>query len=167
MDFFKRKHKAVALDTQSLKPLRWILPHRLAVGPIPDKTIETQLLQSGIKAILTLCDETEGTLPTNISDRFQWQRFVLPDSHYKEKMKSSELHKALKGLHATLSQNLPTYVHCLAGMERSPTVCVGYLCLYEKMPLWEALNWVKQCNPRTSITNDQLQVIQQVIQEQT
>ena len=167
MDFFKRKPKAVSLDTQAPKPLRWILPHRLAVGPIPDETIETHLTQSGIKAILTLCDETEGTLPSKISDRFQWQRFVLPDSHYEVKMKSSELHKALQYLRATLSQDLPTYVHCLAGMERSPTVCVSYLCLYEKMPLWEALNWVKQCNPRTSITPEQLQVIQQLIQEQT
>ena len=167
MDFFKRKPKAVFLGTQSLKPLRWILPNRLAVGPIPDETIAIHLAQSGVKAILTLCDETEGQLPAHISNRFQWKRYVLPDGHYKVKMKSFELHEALECLHLTLSQNLPTYVHCLAGMERSPTVCVSYLCIHEKMPLWEALNWVKQCNPRTSITNEQLQVIQQVIQQQT
>ena len=82
-------------------------------------------------------------------------------------MKPSELHEAIKCLHATLSQNLPTYVHCLAGMERSPTVCVRIPCIYENMPLGEALNWVKQCNPRTNITHEQLQVIQQVIQQQT
>lgn len=167
MDFFKRKSKAVSLDTPLSKPLRWILPHRLAVGPIPDETIELQLIQSGIKAILTLCDETEGALPAHISSRFQWQRCVLPDSHYEAKMTSSELYEAIECLRVTLSQNRPTYVHCLAGMERSPTVCVSYLCVHEKMPLWEALNWVKQCNPRTSITHEQLQVIQQVIQYQT
>lgn len=95
MDFFKRKPKAVSLDTESPKPLRWILPHRLAVGPIPDKTMENDLAQSGIKAILTLCDETEGQLPAHISDRFQWQRFVLPDSHYEAKMKPCELYEAI------------------------------------------------------------------------
>jgi protein-tyrosine phosphatase len=114
---------------------------------------------------LTLCGETEGTLPPQIHDRFHWQRFVLPDSHYEEAMDPAALHQAVEHLHDTIRQNQPTYVHCLAGMERSPTVCVTYLCLYEKMPLWEALNWVKQCNPRTGITNDQLKVIQTLIQQ--
>ena len=82
MDFFKRRPKAISLDAQLPKPLHWILSHRLAVGPIPNETIETHLAQSGIKVILTLCDETEGVLPMHISDRFHWNRCVLPDSHY-------------------------------------------------------------------------------------
>jgi protein-tyrosine phosphatase len=167
MDFFRRKPKAESAETEQVspKPLRWILPKRLAVGPLPDATIETQLSQSGIQAILTLCAESEGKLPLNIADRFQWQRCVLPDSHYEEAMEPDQLRQVVSHLHDTIGQGQPTYVHCLAGMERSPTVCVTYLCLYEKMPLWEALNWVKQCNPRTSITSEQLQVIQKVIQQ--
>jgi protein-tyrosine phosphatase len=166
MDFFKRKPKATVAEVvpSCPKPLRWILPHRLAVGPIPNEAIEAQLAQSGIQAILTLCAETEGTLPTNIADRFQWRRCVLPDSHYQEAMEPDQLRQVVSHLHDTIAQGHPTYVHCLAGMERSPTVCVTYLCLYEKMPLWEALNWVKQCNPRTSITSEQLQVIQKATQ---
>ncbi len=123
--------------------LQWIIQNRLAVGPIP--TIETadSLKTFGIRSVLTLCGEEEGKLASQVPIDFRWQRFVLPDSHYAEKMTVEKLKVAIDLAYDFIKTDAPLYVHCLAGMERSPTVCVGYLCLYEKMQVWEALNLVK------------------------
>ena len=168
MEFFgfgrRRDDRSPPQEEMTIKPLRWILPQQLAVGPIPNDAIQTQLLQSGIQAVLTLCGEQEGNLPIGFAERFQWRRLMLPDSHYDEAMQPIALQEAVDYLAETIAAQKPTYVHCLAGMERSPTVCVTYLCLHQKMPVWEALKWVKDCNPRTSITSEQLQVIQKVLQ---
>jgi atypical dual specificity phosphatase len=153
--------QSTSIKTES-KPrsIRWILPDRLAVGPIPDAEIHQQLLGSGIKAVLSLCAETEGELYSEVPNTFQWQRLVLPDSHYQEKMQPEQIAAAVAALRKNLSQGMPSYVHCLAGMERSPSICIAYLCRHENMPLWEAVQWVKQNNPRTSITSNQMQVLQ-------
>jgi atypical dual specificity phosphatase len=153
--------QSLQVKTES-KPrsIRWILPERLAVGPIPDAQIHQQLCDSGIKAVLSLCAETEGELYSEVPKVFQWQRLVLPDSHYQEKMQPEQIAAAVAALKNNLSQGLPSYVHCLAGMERSPSICIAYLCRHENMPLWEAVQWVKQNNPRTSITSSQMQILQ-------
>ena len=143
--------------------LHWIIQNRLAVGPIP--TLETidSLQKSGIRSVLTLCGETEGPLASQVATDFHWQRLLLPDSHYSEKMTAEKLSAAIDLAHTMIQSAAPLYVHCLAGVERSPTVCVGYLCMYEKMQLWEALNLVKTNNPRTNITPDQIQVLKGLV----
>jgi atypical dual specificity phosphatase len=142
------------------RSIRWILPDRLAVGPIPDAQIHQQLADAGIKAVLTLCAETEGDLYSEVPTTFNWQRLVLPDSHYEEKMRPDQIAAAVEVIYQNLTQGQPTYVHCLAGMERSPSICIAYLCRHENMPLWEAVQWVKQKNARTSITSHQMQILQ-------
>lgn len=145
---------------------RWIIERQLAVGPIPDATLAQQLQAAGFRSVLTLCDTSEGTLDPTIPTTFHWQRVVLPDSHYEEALTAPQLRTAVDRLHHAVSNHAPAYVHCLAGMERSPTVCVAYLCLHQNMEVWEALNWVKQHNSRTSIQPDQLQAIQACVQAQ-
>jgi atypical dual specificity phosphatase len=66
---------------------------------------------------------------------------------------------------AIATSNAPIYVHCLAGMERSPSVCVSYLCVHQGMEVWEALNWVKQRNSRTSLSTNQVQAIQALMKQ--
>jgi atypical dual specificity phosphatase len=146
-------------------PFRWIIDRQLAVGPIPDQALHDQLLQAGFKSILTLCDETEGTLYPEVPNNFNWQRLVLPDSHYEESMLPDHLAKAVDIVHAAITTAAPIYVHCLAGMERSPSVCVSYLCVHQGMEVWEALNWVKQRNSRTSLSPSQVQAIQALVKQ--
>ncbi len=150
------------LQTRSIS-LHWIIQNRLAVGPIPTLETAESLKAFGIRSILTLCGEEEGKLAPQVPTDFQWQRFLLPDSHYAEKMTAEKLKAAIDLARDFIKTDAPLYVHCLAGMERSPTVCVGYLCLYEKMQVWEALNLVKSNNPRTNITPDQIQVLQSLL----
>jgi atypical dual specificity phosphatase len=152
-----------AQTTQS-SPLRWIIDRRLAVGPLPTAQNSDFLVQAEIRSVLTFCATTEGTLDPKIPEDYQWQRLVLPDSHYSEKMQPQDLGEVIDQLRQFITTDPPVYVHCLAGMERSPTVCIGYLCLYEGMELSEALNFVKQRNPRTNINPEQVQVLQALIQ---
>jgi atypical dual specificity phosphatase len=145
-----------------IRPVRWIIPRQLAVGPLPMSENYPQFKESGIQSILSLCAETEGVLPPEILSDLRCRRLVLPDSHYAETMQPAQLGEAVQELKALITQNPAVYVHCLAGVERSPTVCIAYLCCEEKMPLWEALNWVKQVNPRTSPIPSQLQAVREL-----
>jgi len=141
--------------------LSWILKGELAVGPIPvDETRQSLLLESGIRSILTLCSEAEGTPPRRLLAQVCWSRIPLQDSHSKEPIAIADLAQAVSQAHEYIQASAPLYVHCVAGMERSPSVCVGYLYKYKGMPLWESLNWVKQANPRSNILNSQLEAIQ-------
>lgn len=165
MQFFKkfsRSQSPVDSDKPATK-YRWILTNQLAVGPIPDSVIHQQLKQGGFKAVLSLCAETEGEIYHEVSQDFRWNRLVLPDSHYEEQIQVEQLAQAVEIVHSAISQNMPIYVHCLAGMERSPTVCTAYLCIHKRMEVWEALNWVKQSNNRTSLNSSQVQVLQALV----
>jgi protein-tyrosine phosphatase len=145
-------------------PLYWIIPSKLAVGPLPTEETQTALLDAGIQSVLTLCAETEGTPPEALRQAVQWNRWMLPDSHYDYPLTVELLKPALEIVRQSILDEKPTYVHCLAGMERSPTVCIAYLCQYEGMQPWEALNWVKQSNPRTSLTSTQVKIVQALMQ---
>jgi len=70
-----------------------------------------------------------------------------------------DLATAIDLLCETLQTRGPVYVHCLAGIERSPTVCLAYLCRYQNLQVWEALNWLKSIHARTGITSEQLRVV--------
>jgi atypical dual specificity phosphatase len=152
-------------DSSAKSTFRWIIDRQLAVGPIPDAALHDQLLNAGFKSILTLCDETEGNLYSEVPKNFNWQRLVLPDSHYEESLIPDHLAKAVGIVHQAITEAAPIYVHCLAGMERSPSVCVSYLCLHQGMEVWEALNWVKQRNARTSLSPSQVQAIQTLVKQ--
>ena len=151
-------------DGKSASPkINWIVRRELAVGPIPlDKERQSLLLESGICSMLTLCSEAEGTPPETLSTRLNWSRIPLQDSHSDTSIVIADLARAVDQVHEYIQSSAPLYVHCVAGMERSPSVCVGYLYKYKKIELWEALNWVKQANPRTNILDSQLKAIQQL-----
>ncbi|WP_346289822.1 dual specificity protein phosphatase [Sphaerothrix gracilis] len=140
---------------------RWILPHRLAVGPFPNEPDLLNLQQAKIQAILTLCPLAEGQLPDSAIAHFHCRRYPLPDSHSPRLLTPDQISAAVSQLHQLLQQDLPTYIHCLAGMERSPLICIAYLCRYQQLPVWEALNHVKAANRRTRLTSQQLKTLQQ------
>lgn len=141
--------------------LRWVIPGTLALGPLPHPGDDEQLARAGIKAIVSLCSEAEGTLPAEMTAQFLCLRSFLPDSHYDAPLTVSSLAQTVQLVRQNVESQLPVYVHCLAAVERSPTVCIAYLCRYHNLELWEALNALKQVNPRTSPTEAQLQVVRE------
>jgi atypical dual specificity phosphatase len=144
----------------SLLHSHWLIPNELSVNGLPTSASYPILWQLGIRAILTLCADQEGAMPDFLPTYpFAWQRFVLPDSRYPEKLQPEDLGTAVEIVRTWTMQTLPVHIHCRAGIERSPLVAVTYLCAYHRLEIWEALNLVKQKHPRTAIRPEQLQVL--------
>lgn len=143
--------------------LAWIVPGQIAVGgfPLPQK-IPT-LLNQGIRVILSLCTEEEGRLTPALQQQFRCVRVALPDSRHSQALEIQDLEAAVDLLHWTVQRRLPVYVHCWAGMERSPLVCIAYLCRHGGWDLWDALNWVKHIHPPAQPTSTQIQVLRRYL----
>lgn len=137
----------------------WVLPNKLKVGSFPEVPDLDCLKQEGIQAILTLCDPKEAQLNPAFSQNFHCLQYSLPDSRQSKPLSVEDLATAIDLLCETLQTRGPVYVHCLAGIERSPTVCLAYLCRYQNLQVWEALNWLKSIHARTCITSEQLRVV--------
>ena len=52
-------------------------------------------------------------------------------------------------IHEHLMKEEKVYVHCKGGFSRSPSVVIAYLIEYKKFTLEEALQFVKNRNPKT------------------
>jgi len=145
--------------------LSWIIPGKLAVGGLPQPGDGAILARERIKVVLSLCAQSEGTLPDEIGQNFRCLRFILPDSHYILGLQPNQLERVVELIHDHIQSQQPIYVHCLAGVERSPTACIAYLCLHQDMELWEAINSVKQAHPNTRPTEGQIQIIRELIRQ--
>ena len=53
----------------------------------------------------------------------------------------------------------PTFLHCYAGIERSPLVCIGWLIKIEKITFQEAFEYLKSVHPATNPLSEQLNVL--------
>jgi len=110
----------------------WVLPGQLAVGRLPRANDRQALHQAGIRTVLALCAETEGAWPSEIQEQFRCLRYVLPDSHYTARPTARQIGEAVRFIHRSIDKSEPIFVHCLAGIERSPSICIAYLCCYQK-----------------------------------
>jgi protein-tyrosine phosphatase len=162
-----KRFLGIESKTPARNPLSvdWVIPNKLAVGRLPQTGDGEQLTKAKIKVVLSLCSEQEGVLPEEISQNFQCFRLVLPDRHYSTNMTAEQLAKAVNIVYESIQNQLPIFVHCLAGIERSPTVCIAYLCKYHKMELWEAANWLKQVHPNSLPNDSELRAIRELLQQ--
>ncbi|MEX0588815.1 MAG: dual specificity protein phosphatase [Cyanobium sp.] len=134
----------------------WVLRGELAVGPAPlvDEHLH-QLEREGLVAVLSLCSEEEATPPACLAERFHWRRCVLPDHKSCRPPELAELQRAV-----TLLEELaplgPVYVHCQAGVERSPLVCMAWLMRRRHLRLIDALDYLKRVHPPTGPLAEQL-----------
>lgn len=139
--------------------LDWVLVQDLALGSAPRSVRHLDLLSAeGIAAILALCSEQEATPPAGFSSRFVTKRLVLPDHRCERLPELSELEGALASL-AELRNHGPVYVHCLAGMERSPLVCLGWLVKQHQLTPLTALDYLMQIHPGTNPLPGQLDLL--------
>lgn len=152
------RRKSLSLD--------WVIPNRLAIGPLPRPGDSAVLAQANIQTVLSLCAQAEGTLPEDVVQQFHCSRFILPDSHYMVGLQSSQLATVVEMIHNCLDRGEVVYVHCLAGVERSPTACIAYLCQHHQLELWEAVNCLKQAHPKSMPTDAQLRVVKDLVQPQ-
>jgi atypical dual specificity phosphatase len=142
----------------------WVIPGKLAVGGFPRSPLALTLTEHRIKVVLSVCPESEGQLPKVIRQGFRCLRVPLTDSRSPQPLDPFDLGEAVDLLQWNLNKKLPVYVHCLAGMERSPTVCLAYLCRYQQFDLLDALGWLRHVHPATRITGAQLSSVRHYLQ---
>jgi atypical dual specificity phosphatase len=147
----------------SRKAMSWVIPAKLAVGGFPKPGDGGELLQSNIKVVLSVCAESEGTLPKDITEKFKCLRLVLPDRFYTTELTAELLAQAVEIVREQIENDLPIFIHCLAGVERSPTVAIAYLCRYQKLELWEAMNWVKSVHPSSMPSTSEIRAMRDYI----
>ena len=140
----------------------WVLVDQLAIGPAPkaDRHLD-RLHEAGISCILSLCSPDEATPPPGMDDGFLTKRYVLPDHRAGRLPTLNELETALQYL-AELQQQGPVFVHCVAAMERSPLVCIGWLVIEHKMSPQRALDYMMQQHPGTNPLPGQLALLKEL-----
>lgn len=159
----RRRVKHPSSSRRDRSTISWVIPGQLALGGLPQPGDGLRLALSNIKVVLSLCAEVEGRLPPDIAQdkKFVCLRHVLPDRHYTTQLNVRQLALAVDLVHQCIERQVPVYVHCLAGIERSPTVCMAYLCRYHNLELWEAANWVKQVHPDSMPNESQIRTIRE------
>ena len=142
----------------------WVIKNKIAIGVAPTKEKDIVTLKNyGIKSILSLCDISEANPPENIQQIFNCKRIVLPDHKSDRNIKIEEISNAIK-LISDLEEEIPIYIHCLAGKERSPLICMAWLRIRKNINNIQALQYMMQVHPGTCPLNEHLVVLDKYIQ---
>ena len=149
---------------QSSKKLSfsWVLVDELMVGSAPLTNDHLMILErEGIKAVLTLCSTKEVNIPQEIDKYFIHQSFILPDHTFKKYPQPHEIFSVLEILE-NLIKNGPVYVHCFAGIERSPLICMAWLIKKYKMGVNESLRYMMSMHKKTNPLPGQIDCLHKI-----
>ena len=128
----------------------WVLVDELMVGSAPRLEDDLKKLESeGIKSILTLCSNEEVEIPEGIDKLFFRESFVLPDHTFNTYPKPDEILEVLNILEKIMEHG-PVYVHCFAGIERSPLICMAWLVKKHDMEVNESLRYMMGVHKKTN-----------------
>jgi protein-tyrosine phosphatase len=158
-------HPSAVSCSEHYRSPNWVIPKKLAIGSFPTLAIAQELKTNQIQWLLSLCHNLEAQLPIEIQQQFTCVQLPLPDSHYPTLLTPDQIATAVAAIQQAIDNQQAIYVHCLAGIERSPLICMPYLCTHERLELWETLNWMKQVHPRTMPTDAQIRVLRAYLQE--
>ena len=157
----------LTMDTSSAplarsSDLSWVLPGSLAVGRLPKLSDRPRLTRDRISAIVSLCAESEGSIPATIRSAVHYAGFPLPDSRYHTNATPTQVYPILDHIHRCIQASQTVYVHCLAGVERSPMICAAYLCQYHALSAQESITYLTQQHPNTCLTEAQYCLVQAI-----
>ena len=140
----------------------WVLIDELAVGPAPRNRQHVELLvNAGIKSILSLCSEAEVQLP-ELPHELIHRRVVLPDHTYGRDPTFEEIRSALYELKYLKSMG-SVYVHCKAGIERSPLICMAWIAIEKNLSFQSSLDYLMQVHPGTNPLASHLMTIKELL----
>ena len=155
----------ISPDSSRFK-VNWVLIDELSLGKIPSKDRHAVVLsKAGVKCILSLCSPEEATLSVKIKENFAHKCVVLPDHKSSKSLELDQLNQALDTIEEFLQNVGPVYVHCIAAMERSPLVCLGWLIRKHNLDPQSALDYMMQIHPGTNPLPEQLNLLKSVIAE--
>ncbi len=139
--------------------LDWILRDEIAIGSAPKNYEDINELKiNGINGILSLCSNEENPFNVNLKEFFDCKNILLPDHKYKNPISINKLNLALENL-SILRKEGSVYVHCLAGIERSPLVCMGWLVKNNNLTPTQALDYLMNVHPGTNPLPNQLKLL--------
>jgi hypothetical protein len=139
-------HPARPFSSVSDLSISWLRTRRLAIGPMPQTPHHwLALQQQGVQSIFNCCEVEE--CPWLPPQEWLQRRFPLPDHRQPDAMTRTMLDQAINAALDLYNTGLPLYLHCWAGMERSPLVAIGVLCRTESLNLFEALAQVRSQHP--------------------
>jgi hypothetical protein len=144
-------------------PYSWILTNQLAIGPMPVSPVHWQLLEeAGLRGRFSCCypdEEISPPLPAGWLNA----RVSLPDHRQQEGLRVERLLEALSTAEQLLDSGSPVYLHCLAGIERSPLLAIGLTARKRGIDLFESLDWVRRCHPAALPLYGHLEVLERVL----
>jgi protein-tyrosine phosphatase len=129
------------------------LDEQLAVGSHPHAPEHMMALarQHGVTSVL--CLQSDDDLASRgLQWSVLWQFYMrlgldvirVPITDFDKKDLLAHLDAAVAALHDALVDGGKVYVHCSAGLNRSPTVIIGYLVKHRGMALEEAVAWISE-----------------------
>ena len=126
------------------------LDEHLAVGCYPHAPEHVAFLKKhGVAAVLNLqSDRDLGQL--GIIWSVMWQFYMregilvtrVPVIDFDRKDLLRSLDDAVEAIHAQVGAGRKTYVHCNAGMNRSPTSVIAYIAAHRELTIAQAVEWV-------------------------
>ena len=141
----------------------WVLVDELLVGSAPLEIKNfIELKKEGIKSVLSLCSSKEVIIPDEINNFFVCESFVLPDHTYKREPQTDEIIRILQILEELINKG-PVYVHCFAGVERSPLVCMAWLVKKYSMSINEALIYMMKVHKKTNPLPKQIACLKKIL----
>lgn len=146
------------------KRFSWIIPNRLAVGSFPKLDHEiTYLSRVGITSVLCLTEPHEIKVPSEMSHRFVWRNVPIPDGATGGVPRIEHFQEASTILSRWWQKGHVIYVHCLAGVGRSPSVCAIHLTQVEGLSLEDAIEKVQDRHRYAHPDPAQIAVMQQFL----
>jgi predicted protein tyrosine phosphatase len=136
-----------------------LLVDELLVGSAPQTTLHLDILeQEGVKAVLSLCEQQEAPPPSGLAERFAHCRTPLPDYAAERAPTTEELDQVIASL-SRLTSLGPVYVHCVAGVERSPLVALAWLLRRHRLGFTAALDYLQEAHRCSSPAPAQLEAL--------
>ena len=142
----------------------WIISNRLAVGSFPQLDYEIgYLTKMGITSVLSLTEPKEINIPQPLKNQFVWRNVPIPDGAKGGVPKLEHFQEAYTILSRWQQRGHATYVHCFAGVGRSPSVCAAYLAKAEEIPLEDAIAKVQDRHPVAHPDSAQIAIMKQFL----
>ena len=142
--------------------LDWVLSNELAVGPAPLKKSHFEYLENkNIKSILNLCNDKEAPIDEIFKSNFNFKRFTLPDHKVNKEIKISEIKEIIKIIES-LKLSGAVYIHCFAGVERSPLICMAWLISKHKLSPQRSLDYLMEVHKGSNPLPSQYKLLSQI-----
>ena len=140
-----------------------MLINELAVGPAPFNIGDINKIEAyGIKNIVSLCNKEEYQNIPETTNILNYCSYPLPDHKDKTAPSLHQINEILDKIKKLKSFG-PTYIHCMAGVERSPLICMAWLIRECSLDLETSLQYLMKVNPRTCPLQYQLNILKDII----